>query len=127
VERVSTPEDLATRFPFHHVLVDEFQDTDTAQIRFIDTLVAALRKGGLPTRLFTVGDPKQSIYRFRSAEVDLFEERCEGGRAKVGHLTTCFPRRPAARGGRAPQEPAGPRLLFEGVFAHSGSHVRIGR
>jgi ATP-dependent exoDNAse (exonuclease V) beta subunit len=90
VERVSTPEDLATRFPFHHVLVDEFQDTDAAQIRFIDALVAALREGGLPTRLFTVGDPKQSIYRFRSAEVDLFEERCEGGRAKVGHLTTCF-------------------------------------
>jgi len=82
----------AARFPFRHVLVDEFQDTNAAQVRFIDTLVAKLRAGS-PERgctLFVVGDPKQSIYRFRGAEVELFEERCARGDAALGVLTTCF-------------------------------------
>lgn len=86
------PADLAARLPFKHVMVDEFQDTDASQIRFIDTLVAALRRGrpAAPARLFVVGDPKQSIYRFRGAEVDLFQERTEQAGAGHGRLTTCF-------------------------------------
>ncbi len=48
------------------ILVDEFQDTDPAQV----DLVRRLASGG--AELFVVGDEKQSIYRFRGAEVQLF-------------------------------------------------------
>ncbi|MCY3914383.1 MAG: UvrD-helicase domain-containing protein [Chloroflexi bacterium] len=53
---------------FRHLLVDEFQDTNAAQWRIINSL-ADLRRGG---SLFVVGDPKQSIYQFRGADVSVF-------------------------------------------------------
>ena len=53
---------------FKFIMVDEFQDVDGLQMRILSLLV-----GDPPTRsLFAVGDPKQSIYRFRGAEVSLF-------------------------------------------------------
>ncbi|MFO8051571.1 MAG: UvrD-helicase domain-containing protein [Thermoplasmatota archaeon] len=51
-----------------HLLVDEFQDTDPRQWKLVDLLW----NGGRSSRLFIVGDPKQSIYGFRSADVRLF-------------------------------------------------------
>jgi ATP-dependent helicase/nuclease subunit A len=53
---------------FKHVLIDEFQDTDPRQWR----LAELLWDGGKGCKLFVVGDPKQSIYGFRSADVRLF-------------------------------------------------------
>lgn len=53
---------------FKHLLVDEFQDTNQAQWEIIQAL-ADLNKGGT---LFVVGDPKQSIYQFRGADVSVF-------------------------------------------------------
>ena len=53
---------------FKHLLVDEFQDTNAAQWQIISAL-ADLRRGG---SLFVVGDPKQSIYQFRGADVSVF-------------------------------------------------------
>ena len=49
------------------ILVDEFQDTDPAQVDLLQRLAAG-------AELFAVGDEKQSIYRFRGAEVRLFAE-----------------------------------------------------
>ncbi len=54
---------------FKHLLVDEFQDTNRAQWQIIQSL-ADLSRGG---SLFVVGDPKQSIYQFRGADVSVFE------------------------------------------------------
>lgn len=59
---------------FVAVLVDEFQDTDALQVEILLLLTSeeALSKGErrpAPGRLFVVGDPKQSIYRFRRADV----------------------------------------------------------
>lgn len=54
---------------FHGILIDEFQDTDPAQWRLVRALLAAAR-GRLPVML--VGDPRQSIYRFRGAAVQVF-------------------------------------------------------
>lgn len=54
---------------FRAVLVDEFQDTDPTQTEFIRLLCGG---DGLPQKLFVVGDEKQSIYRFRGADVGLF-------------------------------------------------------
>jgi ATP-dependent helicase/nuclease subunit A len=53
------------------LLIDELQDTDPVQIE----LVEALCGDGLKTgKLFAVGDHKQSIYRFRGADVTLFQK-----------------------------------------------------
>ncbi len=53
---------------FNHLLVDEFQDTNDRQWQIIRAL-ADLDRGGA---LFAVGDPKQSIYQFRGADVSVF-------------------------------------------------------
>ena len=54
-------------------MIDEFQDTDRIQHKIIMKLV---RRGEAipPGRLFVVGDEKQSIYRFRGADVEVFNE-----------------------------------------------------
>ena len=56
-----------------HLLVDEFQDTSRAQLALIGRLCEGWEAGDGRT-LFAVGDPMQSIYRFRQAEVRLFIE-----------------------------------------------------
>ncbi|MBX3063110.1 MAG: UvrD-helicase domain-containing protein [Anaerolineae bacterium] len=53
---------------FKHILVDEFQDTNSAQRDIIYALADPQRPGSL----FVVGDPKQSIYQFRGADVSVF-------------------------------------------------------
>jgi ATP-dependent helicase/nuclease subunit A len=67
------PSELALNLDYRlkHLLVDEFQDTTVAQYRLIEKLIAAWQQGDGRT-LFLVGDPMQSIYRFREAEVGLF-------------------------------------------------------
>ena len=62
---------LALDARLRHVLVDEFQDTSEAQVRLLQSLTAGWERGDGRT-LFLVGDPMQSIYRFRNADVGLF-------------------------------------------------------
>ncbi len=61
-----------------HLLVDEFQDTNWGQLRLLEKLTAGWVPGDGRT-LFLVGDPMQSIYRFREAEVGLFMRAQEVG------------------------------------------------
>lgn len=63
--------DLRDRYRF--ILVDEFQDTDPLQTEIVFLLSGAAESGD-PGKLFVVGDPKQSIYRFRKADVEIYEE-----------------------------------------------------
>jgi ATP-dependent exoDNAse (exonuclease V) beta subunit len=67
------PTDLAMALDaeLRHVLVDEFQDTSHAQVRMLERLTADWTPRDGRT-LFVVGDPMQSIYRFRNAEVGQF-------------------------------------------------------
>jgi ATP-dependent helicase/nuclease subunit A len=68
VELLSRSEGLRDRYrdQFDHLMVDEFQDTNSLQLRLIDQL------RGLGTRLFLVGDEFQSIYGFRHADVEVY-------------------------------------------------------
>ncbi|MBC8647309.1 MAG: UvrD-helicase domain-containing protein [Thermoanaerobaculia bacterium] len=85
---------------FTPILVDEFQDTDPIQAEVLMYLTGEeLREKDwrnltpAPGSLFVVGDPKQSIYRFRRADIETYARvrsriRDTGGR--VLHLTTNF-------------------------------------
>lgn len=61
-----------------HLLVDEFQDTSRRQLRLLEMLLRVWEPGGKQT-CFLVGDPMQSIYMFRQAEVELFGQVLERG------------------------------------------------
>ncbi|MDQ6732058.1 MAG: UvrD-helicase domain-containing protein, partial [Actinomycetota bacterium] len=73
---------------FERIMVDELQDTNRVQLELIESIAR--------DNLFTVGDAQQSIYRFRHAEVSLFEERgarlAQSGRRAT--LATNFRSRP---------------------------------
>ena len=66
---------------YHHVLVDEFQDTSRAQWELVSLLVQSWGEGAglassgpLPPSIFIVGDRKQSIYGFRDADVSILDD-----------------------------------------------------
>lgn len=73
---------LALDYRIRHLLVDEFQDTAVSQFRLLERLTAGWEPGDGRT-LFLVGDPMQSIYRFRDAEVGLFLQAQEEGLGTV--------------------------------------------
>ncbi len=70
---VDEPGELALLLDYRirHLLVDEMQDTSIGQYRLLEQLTAGWERGDGRT-LFCVGDPMQSIYRFRDAEVGQF-------------------------------------------------------
>jgi ATP-dependent exoDNAse (exonuclease V) beta subunit len=57
---------------YSHILVDEFQDTDPIQLDIVRLLGADASGKTVPGKLFFVGDPHQSIYRFRGAKPELY-------------------------------------------------------
>ncbi len=68
-----SPTDLALSLDYRisHILVDEFQDTSHSQFQLLNQLTAGWTPDDGRT-LFLVGDPMQSIYRFREADVGVF-------------------------------------------------------
>ena len=69
---------LALDYQLRHILMDEFQDTSSGQIELLRKLLAGWEPGD-GRSLFLVGDPMQSIYRFREAEVGIFMDVQEQG------------------------------------------------
>jgi ATP-dependent helicase/nuclease subunit A len=76
--------DLALKLDYKisHLLVDEFQDTNATQLALLQQLTQGWEPHDGRT-LFCVGDPMQSIYRFRKADVSLFLQAAENG---IGHI-----------------------------------------
>ncbi len=103
---------------YSHLFVDEFQDTDPLQVEILmllsnedpsETELDGLRP--VPGKLFIVGDPKQSIYQFRRADVGLYEKTkklMEEAGAEVVRLTTSF--RSQRRLQKAVNQAFGPRM-----------------
>ncbi|MCD6043233.1 MAG: hypothetical protein K0R40_2836, partial [Burkholderiales bacterium] len=87
VRALGTPEEptdllLALDTRIKHILVDEFQDTSYSQFELIERLTSGWQPDDGRT-LFLVGDPMQSIYRFREAKVALFLQAWEQGIGSV--------------------------------------------
>jgi len=109
------------------LLVDEFQDTDAVQCRLIEQL--AFGAGERPA-LFVVGDPQQSIYGWRSADLAAYEgflERLRAAGGRVERLTVNLRSRPAvlaevARvGRRALRAEPGVQAEFQALSAARGA------
>jgi len=93
---------------FSHFFVDEFQDTDPLQAEILMLLASDdpaqddwRQVRARPGALFVVGDPKQSIYRFRRADVSVYEgvkRRLSAAGADLLHLSTSFRAVPSLQG-----------------------------
>ena len=80
---------------YRHVLLDEFQDTNPLQWQILQSWFSAAAAVDSRPTVFVVGDPKQSIYRFRRADARLFEEVRKFLQAEFGahYLTQNMTRR----------------------------------
>ena len=95
---------------FAHVLVDEFQDINPLQAAIL-RLVSRETEGDRADNLFCVGDVKQSIYRFRLAEPELFQARIDQAEGAEAGGSVCVHLQENFRS--TPQLIEGINLLFE--------------
>ncbi|MCD6386330.1 UvrD-helicase domain-containing protein [Candidatus Sumerlaeota bacterium] len=68
---------------FRYFLIDEFQDTNPVQWEIVRALSSDGDGALQPGKIFIVGDPKQSIYGFRDADVRIFNTACQ----EIAHQT----------------------------------------
>ena len=73
---------LLLDYQVKHLLIDEFQDTSYSQLSLIEKLVDSWQEGDGKS-IFFVGDPMQSIYKFRESQVGIFLEVMKNG---IGNL-----------------------------------------
>lgn len=132
---------------YRYVLVDEFQDTDPIQAEVVFLLTAGAevpetngeadwtRATPRPGSLFVVGDPKQSIYRFRRADITIYNHVKQRLRecGEVVELTANFRSRPAIAGfvnatfnGMFPPQESATQAAFAPMNAQKGPTAAAG-
>ncbi|HEY4037516.1 MAG TPA: UvrD-helicase domain-containing protein, partial [Burkholderiaceae bacterium] len=109
---------------YRHLLVDEFQDTSTLQWKALQCWLDAYEGDADRPTVFVVGDPKQSIYRFRRAEPRVFEAARAYLARQLGAATL--------RTNVTRRSPARLVSVFDSVFANrnplyqaQSSHARV--
>lgn len=134
-EEAPTDLALAMDLSLKHILVDEFQDTSQTQFRLFRQMVSGWDNDDGRT-FFAVGDPMQSIYRFRDGDVALFGEAREHGIGPVAlesltltvnfraapqvidwvneTFSAIFPKRADADSGAVPYSPSAAHLQTHG-------------
>jgi len=88
VKLLQTQPNIAKKYQdmYRYIMVDEFQDTNDSQRRLVYLLTGdATGEKIVGDKLFIVGDMKQSIYRFRGAEVKVFDDVCDSIKAARGN------------------------------------------
>lgn len=123
-------EKLDTRV--RHLLIDEFQDTNALQWQALHAWLASYAgAGGDGPRVFIVGDPKQSIYRFRRAEPQVFRaaqdfiaRELQGDRLSCDHTHRNAPAVLAAV--NAVMEQAEREGAYSGFRAHTTQSTQAG-
>ncbi|HHD80635.1 MAG TPA: RecB-like helicase [Campylobacterales bacterium] len=76
---------------FHHILLDEFQDTSTLQFLLLKPLIDEIFSGSQEFRsFFYVGDTKQSLYRFRGGVEELFESVANHYGIEIAQMDTNY-------------------------------------
>ncbi len=73
-----------------HLLVDEYQDIDAAQARFVSALAGRMVEDGRRLAVLAVGDDDQNIYAFRNTSADFIRSFAEDYRAQTSHLVENF-------------------------------------
>ena len=93
LDDLSTDLGMILDYQIQHILIDEFQDTSQSQFQMLRKLVREWQPDENRT-LFLVGDPMQSIYRFREADVGLFLKASNEGIENINletlHLSVNF-------------------------------------
>ncbi len=115
------PSDLQLQMDYRvsHLLVDEFQDTSPTQIALLERLTAGWQPQDKRT-LFLVGDPMQSIYKFRKADVGLFLKVRDQGLGSVQPIPLRL-----CRNNRSCQDIVDwGNQVFPKVFAQQDNHQR---
>ena len=79
---------IRTRFPA--VLIDEFQDTDLIQWGIFGTIYAPEQIDPMKNSLLLIGDPKQSIYSFRNADIDVYLKAKKSAGSNLWSMTTNY-------------------------------------
>jgi len=80
---------LQLGYRIRHILVDEFQDTNRVQVELLARLLATWEPDE-PCSTFCVGDPMQSIYAFRQADVAIFQQARKDGIGNRPHQFDCL-------------------------------------
>ncbi len=115
-----------------HLLIDEFQDTNPLQWQALHAWLSGYAGAGNAPAVFIVGDPKQSIYRFRRAEPQVFRAAKEFVKVGLrGDVLSCDHTRRNAQAiigaVNAVMREAQAQQEFEGFRAHSTESAESGQ